>query len=92
MTKQQDEDGSNRSLILSLLTDHSLFFHPDQLDRIENKLPAYTVGSLTEKIKVENLLCLFEQIILSDSPDERFKAFSKAVEDNAFVLNHSKNT
>jgi len=90
LTKQQGEDGSNRSLILSLLTDHSLFFHPDQLARIENKLPACTVGSLTKKIKVQSLLCLFEQIILSDSPEEKFKEVVKAVEDNVIVLNPSK--
>jgi hypothetical protein len=90
LTKQPGEEGSNRSLILSLLVDHSLFFHPDQLARIENKLPACTVGSLTDKIKVEGLLNLLEQIILSDSPLERFREFSKEMEDNVIVLNSSK--
>jgi hypothetical protein len=90
LTKQQGQEGSNRSLILSLLADHSLFFHPDQLARIENKLPAYTVGSLTEKIKVEGLLRLFEQTILSDSPVEKFKELAKAIEENVIVLNPSK--
>lgn len=90
LTKQPGEEGSNRSLILSLLVDHSLFFHPDQLARIENKLPACTVGSLTAKIKVEAILDLFEQIILSDSPFERFKEFAKEIEENVVVLNSSK--
>jgi hypothetical protein len=90
LTKQPGKEGSNRSLILSLLVDHSLFFHPDQLARIENKLPAYTVGSLTAKIKVEGILNLFEQIIMSDEPLERFKDFSKAMEDNVIRLNPSK--
>jgi len=90
LTKQPGEEGSNRSLILSLLVDHSLFFHPDQLARIENKLPACTVGSLTAKIKVEAILDLFEQIILSDSPFERFKEFAKEIEDNVVGLNSSK--
>jgi hypothetical protein len=44
--KQLDEDGSSRGLILSLLFDHCLLLHPEQTARIENKLPAYTVGSL----------------------------------------------
>ncbi len=52
------------------MVDHSLLFHPTQLARIENKLPAYTVGSLTEKIKVEGLLSTFEKIIMSDTPIE----------------------
>ena len=89
LTKQIGEEGSNRSLILSLLVDHSLFFHPVQLARIENKLPAYTVGSLTAKVKVEGMLATFEQIVLSDAPVERFKEFAKSVEDNVIVLNPS---
>lgn len=89
LTKQTGEEGSSRSLILSLLVDHSLFFHPVQLARIENKLPAYTVGSLTAKVKVEGMLAAFEQIILSDSPVECFKKFAKSLEDNLIMLNPS---
>jgi len=89
LTKQIGEEGSSRGLILSLLVDHSLFFHPDQLARIESKLPAYTVGSLTAKIKVEGLLATFEQIIMSDAPQEQFKEFARAVEENAISLNPS---
>jgi len=44
LTKQPDEEGSSRSLILSLLLDHCLLFHPQQLACLQNKLPAYTVG------------------------------------------------
>ena len=86
LTKQPGEEGSSRSLILSLLVDHSLFFHPDQTARLENKLPAFTVGSLTAKIKVEAIMSLFEQIILSDAPVERFKQFAQAVEHNVVKL------
>jgi hypothetical protein len=89
LTKQIGEEGSSRSLILSLLVDHSLFFHPVQLARIENKLPAYTVGSLTAKVKVEGVLAAFEQIILSEAPVERFKEFAKSLEDNVITLNPS---
>ena len=89
LTKQPGEEGSSRSLILSLLVDHSLFFHPDQTARLENKLPAFTVGSLTAKIKVESIMSLFEQIILSDAPVERFKQFAQAVEQNAVKLSPS---
>lgn len=90
LTKQPGVEGSSRGLILSLLVDHSLFFHPDQLAQIENKLPAYTVGSLMAKIKVEGILATFEQIVLSDKPVERFKEFSKSLEDNVVSLYPSK--
>jgi hypothetical protein len=53
---------------------------------LENKLPAYTVGSLTEKIKVEAIMNLFEQIVLSEAPVERFKEFAQAVEKNVVKL------
>lgn len=90
LTKQPGEQGSSRSLILILLADHCLFFHPDQLARLENKLPAYTVGSLAAKIKVEGMLATFEQIILSEAPAEKFKEFSKLVEENVVMLRLSK--
>lgn len=90
MTKQTGEEGSSRSLILSLLVDHCLFFHPAQLARLENKLPAYTVGSLMGKIKVEALLDTFEKIILSEEPIDQFKSFAKSLEDHVVALYPSK--
>lgn len=90
LTKQPDEEGSSRSLILSLLVDHCLFFHPDQLARFENKLPAYTVGSLASKIKVECMLTAIEEVILSDAPIQRFRDFADALEKNATILCFSK--
>ena len=45
LAKQPDEEGSSRGLTLSLLLDLCLLLHPEQLARIEDKLPAYTVGS-----------------------------------------------
>jgi hypothetical protein len=81
LTKQPDEEGSRRSLILSLLCDHCLLFHPEQLARFVHNLPACTVGSLCELVKVESLLqCLWE-IISSDEPHERFQRLAdKATE------------
>ncbi|MCP4345692.1 MAG: hypothetical protein GY795_09220 [Desulfobacterales bacterium] len=56
LTRQTGEDGSRRSLILILLTDLCLFFHPDRTARLENKLSAYTVGSLRDRIRAESLV------------------------------------
>ena len=44
LTKQPGGEGARRSVILSLLVDHGLFFHPDQHAQLKNNLPAYTVG------------------------------------------------
>lgn len=79
LTKQQGAEGSSRSLILSLLLDHCLFFHPEQLARLENKLPASTVGSLQEKVKAENLLHFIQGLLTTDNPDEKLKRLSQAV-------------
>jgi hypothetical protein len=54
--KQLHEEGSSRGLILSLLFDHCHLLHPEQTARIENKLPAYTVGSLQRKSQMDVLL------------------------------------
>lgn len=89
LAKQQGEQGSSRSLILSLLLDHCLFFHPEQLARLENKLPASTVGSLQEKIKAENLLHFIQGLLSTDNPEEKLKRLSQAVVDT-FQLAPSK--
>jgi hypothetical protein len=89
LTKQLDEEGSSRGLILSLLLDHCLLFHHQQLTRLENKLPACTVGSLLEKIKVESLLEFIRGLILSEAPQQKLGLLSKNLED-LFQLRSSK--
>ena len=66
LTKQPDEEVSSRSLVL-LLLDHCLLLHPQQLARLENNLPACTVGSLREN-SVESLLECIRELILQDNP------------------------
>ena len=56
MAKQPGEEGSSRGLILSLLLDHALLLHPEQRARLENPLPAYTVGSLQRLSQGEAIL------------------------------------
>jgi len=69
LTKQRGDEGSERTLIPSLLTDHCLLLHPEQRRRMNNKLPAITVGSLIGKSKAE---CLFVFIskLMSDEDDK----------------------
>ena len=67
LAKQPGIDGSNRGLILSLLTDHALLLHPEQKALLKLKLPACTVGSLREQIRFDAIMSFIAQII--DSPD-----------------------
>lgn len=70
LTKLQGEKGSRRGMILSLLVDHCLFFHPDQIARFENKLPALTVGCLRRKTNIDSLFLFITDIIDSEEPRE----------------------
>jgi len=89
LTKQLGEEGSSRSLILSLLLDHCLLFHPQQLARLQNKLPAYTVGSLRDRTKVECLLEFIRDLLSAPDPQEKLTLLTEAIE-NVFQLAPSK--
>jgi len=79
--KQLDEEGSSRGLILSLLCDHCLLLHPEQTARIENKLPAYTVGSLQRKSQMEVLLEFIKNLLEHESPADKLKQLAVLVDD-----------
>ena len=89
LTKQPGEEGARRSVILSLLADHVLFFHPDQLAQLKNKLPAYTVGSLRTHVQVESLVSVMETLIFSGDPQSQWQRFTQALQE-VFVFNTSK--
>lgn len=88
LTKQPDYEGSSRGLILSLLLDHCLFFHPSQLARFENNLPAFTVGCLLRKIQMDSLLSVIEDIVFAHNPIEQLQLLSLSIE-SLFSLNTS---
>ena len=73
LTKHTGYDGSVRGLILSLLLDHCLLFHPEQKAQIDGKLPAFTVGSLREKVIVESLMQFITSLLNSKKPKEKLK-------------------
>jgi len=81
-TKQPGPEGSSQSLILSLLADHCLLLHPDQSARLENNLPAYTVGSLRTQIKVESLVAVIRDLVNSDDPEEKLACLSETLKEN----------
>lgn len=70
MAKQPGKKGSEQTLILSLLLDHALLLHPLQQVQIKNKLPALTVGSLLERVKVDSFFQFVQQLIASQNPQQ----------------------
>jgi hypothetical protein len=77
--KQTDEEGSRKVAILSLLLDHCLFFHPDQQAQLENKLPAYTVGSLLEKTKLESLIEFIRTLVSEGNLQLKLQQLSESI-------------
>jgi hypothetical protein len=88
LTKQLDEEGSRRSLILSLLCDHCLLLHPAQLARVEDNLSACTVGSLRDRVKVESLVQFFQDVLSSENPQEQLALVAQRANE-VFTLNDS---
>lgn len=88
LAKQPDEDGSRRSLTLSLLCDHCLLLHPEQAARLEHNLPACTVGSLCEVIKLESLMNSLWAVVSSEEPVQAFQQLATRVKE-VFTLRDS---
>jgi hypothetical protein len=89
LTKQPGEEGARRSVILSLLVDHGLFFHPDQHAQLKHYLPAYTVGSLRANVQVECLVHVIENLLSSSDPPGQLHHFTHALHE-MFVFGRSK--
>lgn len=89
LTKQPGEEGSSRSLILSLLVDHCLLLQPDQLAQLKRKQPAFTVGSLVNRIKVDSLLSVIQELLSEEDPKKHLEALTNALK-NLFELKTSE--
>ena len=71
LTTLQGVEGSSHGLILSLLVDHCLLLHPDQLARLKQNKPAFTVGSVINTIKIESLLATIRKVMNADDPEQK---------------------
>jgi hypothetical protein len=71
LTKLQGVEGSSHGLFLSLLGDHCLLLHPDQLARLKQNKPAFTVGSVINTIKIESLLTTIRTVLVADDPEQK---------------------
>jgi len=89
LTKQPGEEGAHRSLILSLLVDHGLFYHPHPYAQFKHHLPAYTVGSLRAHVQIECLVNVIEILMSSDAPQEQLHRFTHALHE-VFAFSRSK--
>jgi DDE superfamily endonuclease len=88
MAKQPGIDGSIRGITLSLLCDHALLTHPEQIALFKKWEPAYTVGSLREKVMLDSLLEFIKTIINSDNPHQLFETYKNSI-NQIFVLRKS---
>tara|TARA_B110000503_G_scaffold89612_1_gene135677 strand:+ start:941 stop:2320 length:1380 start_codon:yes stop_codon:yes gene_type:complete len=79
LAMQRGLEGSEQGLIISLLSDHALHFHEDQLTLYKNKEPAVTVGSLREKVMMESLTAFIEKIVTSPDPKQLFEEFATKI-------------
>lgn len=79
LAMQRGIDGSERGLLISLLSDHALHFHQDQEDLNKNNGPAATMGSLREKVMMESLTAFIEEIITSDDPQGMFEKYADKI-------------
>jgi hypothetical protein len=88
LAKQTGEEGTSYGVTLSLLLDLCLLLHPRQLACIENKLPAFTVGSLLRMIQMEAVLLQVEQLLQSVNPAEQLVRLASLVHE-FFILQPS---
>jgi len=89
LAKQPDEEGSVRGVILSLLLDHALLTHPEQLACLENRTPAYTVGSLRRESHAQALVEFVRKIIVASDPGRMLEELSEKIKE-LFALAPSK--
>ena len=88
LAKQPGEDGSCRGLTLSLLLDHCLLLHPSQKARFESKQPAWTVGSLLRKIRMDALVAFIRPMMTDEEGDKKIEQLSQSIE-KLFALRES---
>lgn len=79
LAMQQGDDGADRSLTLSLLSDHALFFHQDQIHLFENNRSAATVGSLRNKVLMQSISQFIENIVNDQNPQKKLEQLNSKI-------------
>ena len=68
LAKQPDIEGSLRGVTLSLLLDHALLVHPQQLASLKSTGTAVTVGSLQRSVTLDAFVHSVRQLLEADDP------------------------
>ncbi len=85
---QQGEEGARRGVCLSLLVDHFLLQHPEQLRLARTGQPLNTVGTLMNHLQVRCLLNQIQTILESLDPKAALQEFAEQLS-QAVVLRPS---
>ncbi|MDQ3235315.1 MAG: transposase [Pseudobdellovibrionaceae bacterium] len=72
---QQGEDGARKGVFLSVLLDHSLLTHSEQLRLGRQAQPLWTVGSLSRRIQLDSIISSITSIVEGESPKEKLREF-----------------
>lgn len=89
LAKQPGDIGTRRGVVLSLLTDHCLLVHEDQMALIKNKLPAATVGSLRDRERANAIVEGVQSLVQDKSEAERIAVQLKETIENVIPLRAS---
>jgi hypothetical protein len=90
LTKLQGDEGSSWGLILSLLVDHCLLVQPDQLAQLKLKQPAFTVGSLINRIKVDCLLDVIHDLLAAKDPKQELSKLADTLTEQFALMPSGK--
>ncbi len=90
LSKQQGVEGSERGLIVSLLCNHLLLLHPEQIALLKNKQPGMPAGCLIERLKMESLTETVKDVAMADDPEKALKSFTASLQSVVPVRSSSK--
>jgi hypothetical protein len=87
---QQKNAGALCGVLMSLLIDQNLLLHPEQIRRINKGLSACTVGSLREKIVIEQHLEFIRSLLETEDPKKSLQMYIDNVDFNFVYRNSTK--
>ena len=76
---QQGYEGTRNGVVLSLLLDHSLLLHSDQISLARQAQPLRTVGSLSRRMQFDALLQSVAGVLEGDDPKGRLKKLADQI-------------
>jgi hypothetical protein len=90
LAKQPDVEGSVRAVILSLLFDHALLVHPQQLASLKSTGAAVTVGSLQRSASLDAFVHSVRQLLETDEPAQALERLIESFKQTFSMTTSSK--